>query len=503
VRLILKAVVSIGLSSVVTMLLSMLRMKVVAVELGAGGIGILGILTTSVTLASTALGGGLGISGVRAVASATNHDGQRDSVHVAVARGSVLLASLAAPLVCAAWWLWGSSIVPQAPTSVVAPWVGVSVGATIGVAGTSAILNGQGRIGALASSTALGSVTGTLIFFAAIRLSHEWGMIAAFAAVPVATLVFGLALARATYPRGLKVRRQAWTPHLSKMLKLGLAVSGSVVLTAGTQVISRVWVSHELGISEAGYLQGSLAVGSAYLGFVLTALAAEYYPRISALRGDRDLSNRTVNDQVRVVLHLGGPVIVCMIVVAPWLLPLLYNQEFDSAVTLLRLLLIGDVFKLVGWCVGFLMLAREAKGKFFVTELSWNLVFLAVLVPLAHRGVTVAGLAYVISYLLFSFVSLALARRETGFELSRESRRAAVWVTAATLVAFGASESGSRVGLAVALVTAAVCTVLATTRVLGWIRRDSVELTGPDTPVESAWFRRESAVRRPRHTLRR
>ncbi|MGZ8742290.1 MAG: hypothetical protein ACXWXO_05150, partial [Nocardioides sp.] len=147
-RLILKAVVSIGLSSVVMMLLSMLRMKIVAVELGAGGIGVLGILTTSVLLASTALGGGLGASGVRAVASATDRDVQRDSIHVAVARGSTLLALFAAPLVGLAWWLWGGSIVPQVPTSVVAPWVAVSVGATIGVAGTSALLNGQGRIGA-------------------------------------------------------------------------------------------------------------------------------------------------------------------------------------------------------------------------------------------------------------------------------------------------------------------------------------------------------------------
>ncbi|MGZ8736949.1 MAG: oligosaccharide flippase family protein [Nocardioides sp.] len=489
-RLILKAVVSIGLSSVVMMLLSMLRMKIVAVELGAGGIGVLGILTTSVLLASTALGGGLGASGVRAVASATDRDVQRDSIHVAVARGSTLLALFAAPLVGLAWWLWGGSIVPQVPTSVVAPWVAVSVGATIGVAGTSALLNGQGRIGALAASNALGSVTGTLIFLVAMQLSDRWGMITAFAAVPVATLVVGFALARSTYPHGAQVRRREWTPHLRAMLKLGLAVSGSVVITAATQVIARVWVSNELGIDSAGYLQGCLAIGSAYLGFVLTALAAEYYPRISALHGDRELSNRAANDQMRVVLILGGPLIVWMIAVAPWLLRLLYSPEFESAHTLLRLLLIGDIFKLVGWCVGFLMLAREAKGKFFAAELSWNLVFLAILIPLAHRGVTVAGIAYMVSYLLYTIVSLVLARRETGFAFSAESRRATLWLSLAAVVVFSAAESGSDVGLGVALLTAFVCTVVAATRLLVWTRRDSVDLPVPVTAVASRRFRR-------------
>jgi PST family polysaccharide transporter len=492
VRLILKAVVSIGLSSVVMMLLSMLRMKVVAVELGAGGIGVLGILATTVLFASTALGGGLGASGVRAVASAADDDVRRDGIHVAVARGSTLLAVIAALVSGLAWWFWGGSIVPQVPASVAAAGVAVSVGATIGVAGTSALLNGQGRIGALAASTALGSVLGTVIFLVAMQLSHRWGLIAAFAAVPVATLAVGFALARSTYPQGATVRRQTWTPHLRLMLKLGLAFSASVVLTAATQVIARVWVSKELGIESAGYLQGCLAIGTAYLGFLLTALSAEYYPRISALHGDRELSNRAVNDQMRVVVVLGGPLIVWMIALAPSLLVILYSSEFEPAHTLLRLLLIGDIFKLVGWCVGFLMLAREAKGKFFATELSWNVAFLAVILPLAHRGVTVAGVAYLVSYVLFAFVSLALARRETGFELSAAGRRATLWLLLAAGVAFVSSESGSDAGVGVALLTALVCTVVAGLRVLAWTRRDSVELPVPVpvADVASRWSRR-------------
>ncbi len=502
-RLILKAVASIGLSSVVMMLLSMLRMKVLAVEVGAGGIGVLGIVTTSVLLASTALGGGLGASGVRAVASANDDDGQRTSVHVAVARGSALLAALAAPLVALAWWLWAGPLVPGVATSVVALWVAVAVSATIGAAGTSALLNGEGRIGALAASNALGSVAGTLVFLVGMRVSDRWGMITAFTAVPVATLMIGFALARTTFPRGAKVRRREWSPHLRAMLKLGLAVSGAVVLTAATQVIARVWVSRQLGIDSAGYLQGCLAIGSAYLGFVLTALAAEYYPRISALHGDRELSNRAVNDQMRVVLVLGGPVIVSMIAVAPWLLRLLYSEEFESAHTLLRLFLLGDVFKLVGWCVGFLMLAREAKGKFFAAELTWNLVFLALLVPLAHRGVTAAGVAYLVGYVVFTIVSLALARRETGFRLSSASRHTTVWVASAAVVAFAASESASDVGLGVALLTAFVCTAAAATRLVVWTRRDSVALAVPLPAVPSRWFSRESTLRRARHTLRR
>src|SRR3954468_6793249 len=176
VRKILRAVLSMGLSSAVTVLLSVVRAKFVATELGTTGVGILGIVTTSVVLAATALGAGLGASGVRAVAASRDIDGRRTVAQVAVVRGSVVLGLLAAPLVGLGWWRWGHVVVPDPVAPALAPWVAVAVVAMIGTAGTSALLNGLGRIGALAASTALGSVVGTLLFLVAMRVSDRWGL---------------------------------------------------------------------------------------------------------------------------------------------------------------------------------------------------------------------------------------------------------------------------------------------------------------------------------------
>jgi PST family polysaccharide transporter len=263
------------------------------------------------------------------------------------------------------------------------------------------------------------------------------------------------------------------------MLMLGLAFSSSVILTSATQLIARVWVSHRLDIASAGYLQGCLAVASVYLGFVLTALGAEYYPRISALEGDSELSNRAVNEQVRIVLTLAAPVIVWMIVCAPVLLRILYNPEFQAAATLLRLLLVGDVFKLVGWCIGFLLLARQAKIKFFIAELSWNVFFLAVLLPATGRGLEVAGVAYATAYVLYAFASLALAKRETAFVLARGNRRVLAWVAVAVIATFATVESSSALGLPLALLIAGGCTAVAASRLLTWTR-----LSGEGAPQQ-------------------
>ncbi len=322
-----------------------------------------------------------------------------------------------------------------------------------------------------------------------MQMSDRWGLIAAFAAVPVATVLVGATMARSTYPRGARIPWRLWVPQLGRMLVLGLAVSLSVILTNASQLIARVWVVRELGLAQAGLVQASLAMGLVYLGFVLTALGAEYYPRISALRDDPDLLNRSANDQVRVVLTLGAPLIVWMVATAPWLLVLLYSAEFQEAHTLLRLLLIGDVFKLVGWCLGYIYLAQEARLKFFIVELSWNAVFLAVLLPLAHLSVDVVGFAYVTAYFLYTILSLVLARRETGFVLVSASRRIVMWVCLATFSTFAAVEYGSDLGLAFAIGMGLVCTVIAGARIIVWTRRDT-----PGTPGGLSATRTEGEV---------
>jgi PST family polysaccharide transporter len=306
-------------------------------------------------------------------------------------------------------------------------------------------------------------------------LSERWGLIAAFAAVPAATLLVGAAMAWSTYPRGARVPRRLWAPQLGRMILLGLAVSLSVILTNATQLGARVWVSHELGLVEAGHLQACLAVGGIYLGFVLHALGAEFYPRISQLRDDRERFNRAANDQMRVVLMLGGPVIAWMITTAPWLLHILYDSDFSAGDTLLRLILIGDVFKLVGWCIGYIFLAQEARLKFFLAEISWNALFLAVLLPFTQQGLEVVGLAYATAYVLYTVFSLRLAYRETAFVMAPQSRRAVIWVFLATAATFAAAESGSDLGLAVAVLIAVVFTAVAAVRLKAWTRQDSLD----------------------------
>ena len=116
-----------------------------------------------------------------------------------------------------------------------------------------------------------------------------------------------------------------------------------------------------------------------------------------------------------------------------------------------------------------------AKLTGLVGAISWNAFFLAVLLPLTHRGIEAVGLAYITAYFLYLIVSLVLARRETAFVMVSATRRAVIWVLAATVATFAAAESGSGLGLAVALLIALVCTAVAVARLIAWTRLDRLD----------------------------
>jgi PST family polysaccharide transporter len=112
--------------------------------------------------------------------------------------------------------------------------------------------------------------------------------------------------------------------------------------------------------------------------------------------------------------------------------------------------------------VAFLLLARKARGAFFIGELSFNVGYLALGIPIASReGLTGLGIAYVGAYALYVVVVLILAYRETWFAIRR-----ATWMLMLALLVGGAvtiwgTEADASGGIIVSIAVAAVVSAAA------------------------------------------
>jgi O-antigen/teichoic acid export membrane protein len=203
-----------------------------------------------------------------------------------------------------------------------------------------------------------------------------------------------------------------WKP----MAKLGAAFMLGGLATAATLLLVRGLISKELGLDAAGYFAAAWNVTMTYVGFLLGAMGADYYPRLKEVIHDKVAAVRLMNDQAQLGLAIGGPVLLLLIGLAPWVITLLYASAFEPAVTLLQWQMLGNVFKLASWALAFSIVAAARGKTFFLMELSFNIVFLGmVFIFLPQVGLEVTAYAFVLGYLVYLTIVYVLARSIHGF----------------------------------------------------------------------------------------
>lgn len=407
----------IGSAQAVNILISIVRMKVLALLLGPSGVGLLSIYTNLQGMVGQVAGLGMGSSGVREIASASGAEATLSRVRRVLFAAHLVQGFLA---LLAVWllrgqisvWLFGDAV-----RATEVGLVGVAILLSLISAAQTALLQGMRRIGDLGRVTVIGALAATLAGLGAVAIWGEAGLVWFMLVQPLATVLVALYFTR-RLPKPQSARLsvvevwEIWKP----MARLGASFMLGGLATATTMLLVRGRISQELGLEAAGHFSAAWGITMTYVGFLLGAMGADYYPRLTAVIHDRPTAIRLMNDQAQLGLAIGGPVLLLLIGCAPWVIRLLYSGAFEPAVALLQWQTLGNVFKLSSWAIGFSMAASGRGRTFLLVQVNFNIWFLAMLWPsLSEFGVVAAGPAFMIAYVIHFAVLNVLVRRFHGF----------------------------------------------------------------------------------------
>lgn len=417
---ILRATSIVGGGQVLTILIGLVRSKVLAVLLGPAGIGVMGILQGVMTTGSTLFGLGLGQSGVRQIAAVDGDPGKLATVRRALWRSNVVLGAVGLVVL----WILSEPIsrlvFGDAGRAADVAWMGLGVLISLVAASQTALLRGMRRMGDMVKAGLVGALLGTAVGIAVVWVQGEAGIRWFVMATP-AFSVLGAAWYARRLPRpeeGMAPRQTFWE-QWRQMASLGAYLMVTGLAGSVTALAVRSILAHELGVDAAGQFQAAHAISGQYLGLVLGAMAADYYPRLTGVVGDTDRVNEAVNDQLEVALLLVAPLLLAVLALAPWMLTLLYSTDFQVAAGVLRWQILGDVLKVASWALGFIILAFGEGKTYLVTELTTHAVFVtAVYALLSTLGLEAAGVAFWIQYLYYFPLVWWIARRRYGFRMS-------------------------------------------------------------------------------------
>lgn len=403
-------------------IIAIIRSKIIAVLLGPTGMGVMGLLSSTVGMIGSLTNFGLGTSAVKDIAAANASDDRvRVAEKVTVLRRLVWMTGLLGTLLVLALspWLSQISFGNDGQTFGFA-WLSITLLLSQLSSGQLVILQGMRRLRDLAKANLCGSALGLVV---TVPLYYIWGL---DGIVPGMIGTSGLALALSWYfsrsvalPRVTVSMRQAWATG-SDMMRMGFLISLSGLLTAGGAYLVRVFISQTGGIADVGLYSAGFAIINTYVGLIFNAMGTDYYPRLSAVAHDNELCRQTINQQAEIAILILGPILILFLICAGWVIKLLYSDQFLSINEMLSWAALGMFFKAVSWAIGFLFLAKGASRIFFVSELLVNLYMLGLNV-LGYRYAQLDGLgiSFVLSYFLYLIQVYIIGRKKFNFKFNK------------------------------------------------------------------------------------
>lgn len=377
-----------------TVLVGVVRNKLIALLLGPQGVGLLSLLNSVVKLLSDSTSFGLNMSGVQSVAQATDAPQSKileERVHQ-LRVWTLLIAALGGlvTLVTVPWLhRWGGlRTLHLAECVLLAPVVAFTALCT----GETALLKGTRQLSSLAKLSML-HVVGVLLF--TLPLYYLWGMAAILPSLLIGVLLqLGLTLhfsLRLFPPRATTLRWQ-WVRSGWPTVRVGLAFVVAGMLGSGAEFLLRSQLSQAGGLAVVGLYNAAFMITMTYGGLVFSAMETDYFPRLSALPSEGKALRQTVNEQAEVSLLLLSPLLVAFVLVQPWLLPLLYSGQFLPAEPMVQAMILSMYLRALVLPVAYLPLARGHAWRYMVMEGLYALYLVsAVHVGFRHWGIVGVG----------------------------------------------------------------------------------------------------------------
>jgi PST family polysaccharide transporter len=422
-----RATALLGGSSVISILFGLVSAKVMALLLQPAGYGYYGLLQSFVGV--TSLIGGMGLStGLVRLGAGPIAAGDERAV-ASLRRGAWLILWVLCGLLLAVLGMFRRSLslwmLGSAAHSSAVPLLGLAVLLTVAGNVQTGTLNAYHRVGALASYGVVNSIFGTATAIVAILICRSHGTLAAVVGgAIVAWAVSAHLLKRHVCPTRLRPSRGETLRAASSLLSFGVPFTASAMLGTGVQLALPVLVLHLLSTESVGYYKAATAISIGYLGFLVTAMGQDYYPRLAAVKDEPAALVDLINEQHRLVMLLAVPLILGTLAFVPYLVPLVYSSRFSPTVELLEWQLIGDLFKFSSWTMSFAILARCKAYVYLLTEsIGGAATILLNLLAVRWFGLPGLGIGFLMTYVIYYLVVWIIVRRDLHLVWTTSNRR--------------------------------------------------------------------------------
>ena len=389
---------------VFTIFISIIRTKIIAVLLGPGGIGVLGLLNSTIVFIASLTEFGLKTSSIKDIAAANSTQNKTSiAVTITVIRRLVWITGVLGGILVLMLSPWLSQLTfGNKEYTLAFIWLSITLLFMQLTNGQLVILQGMHKLKLLAKANIYGSALGLVVTLPFYYIYGIDGIVPGIIGTSLVALFLSWYFAKGISIEKVKLSYTQTFSEGKNMLRVGFFISLSSLLTLGASNIVRIFISRIGNVEQVGLYTAGFAIINVYVGLIFTAMETDYYPRLSAVAHDNKLSKQNINKQAEIAILILSPILIIFLVFLNWVVILLYSKQFIAVSPMIYWAALAMFFKAASWPIAFIFLAKGTGKLFFLNELIANIYFLALnLLGYYFLGLTGLGLSFLIFYFLY------------------------------------------------------------------------------------------------------
>jgi O-antigen/teichoic acid export membrane protein len=414
-----KATSIFGGVQVFNILITLIRGKAVAILIGTAGMGLNGLFLSGLNLIKSISSLGITESAVRDISKAHASDDA---------------AQIGKTFTVFKRWIWITAVFGILITICFSPllsqfsfnsyehtidyiWLSITFvfGALTG--GIYTLLRGTRQLKYLAQANIFGGVVGLVVALPIFYFYGIKGVVPAIIITAFANYLVSLYFRKRVHFAPVTINWKETLELGKPMVRLGISLTLINLLAAFVAFVLSAFISKTGSLSDVGLYNAGLAIVDGYVGMVFTAMATDYFPRLSGVIGDDSKWKQLVNEQAELVLIILSMVLVLLISTTPILIRILLSKEFLSAQDFILWAVLAIPLKGVTWVLGFIILAKGDNKLFLMVETFSNLLVLSInLLFYFYFGLTGLGISLMISYAIVTTLILAIIKSKYDFQ---------------------------------------------------------------------------------------
>lgn len=423
---ILKRISAFGGVQIFNILINLIRGKFVAMFLGPEGMGISSMFMSSSNTVQQFGSLGLNLALVKEVAAARDDRSLRSKV-IGVALRLIVLTSIFGGVLCILLspWLsyWSFGNYGFTGSFLV---LGVFVSFSIGGSGFLALLQGMSEVKRLSKASLVGGLSGLL---GGVPLYYFWGnkgIVPAILLMGITMFLFYYISFRQSvdYDKA-EIKLNTHLPLIKKLLSLGLVLMiGNLVGTAVNFAIN-TFIRSLGNIDNVGLFQAANSLTNQYIGIIFSAMAMDYFPRLSTVASNPTKMRMVVNRQAEVVILMITPLVLLLTLTTPWVIRLLLSKEFLIITDLVRWLGAGVLLQAISFPLSYLFVARDNKKAYvWIEVVLTNFLWLASSIAFYYIYSLIGlGISLVVRSAIDILIVYFSVKKIYGFEYTGECLR--------------------------------------------------------------------------------